>query len=279
MSERDGVGELRRFLKERRARVRPSDVGLPASGRRRVPGLRREEVASLAGIGVSWYTTLENGDARGVSETTLLAVATALRLSESERQYLLALAMPKRSAASLAPEPDENVLATLRAIAFPAYVISATWNVLAFNDAFRRVWAIGAHEAAFNAVERMFLDRAARALHGERFTANVAPVLAMLQSSAGRQPHATELQRLCERVVEDPDLRSIWEAYEITSPLLSNACTIESPIGTFHYETLTLPISESQAIVVQVPDEPSRERLARATMRRGSKSVVATRGE
>jgi transcriptional regulator with XRE-family HTH domain len=71
---------------------RPADVGLALTPRRRVRGLRREEVAALAGIGISWYTALENGDAEGVSETTLRAVAEALRLTESERDYLLELA-------------------------------------------------------------------------------------------------------------------------------------------------------------------------------------------
>ena len=91
MSDDERLSELRRFLKDRRARINAADVGIPSSGRRRVRGLRREEVASLAGIGVSWYTALENGDAKGVSEATLLAVADALRLSDSERRYLLAL--------------------------------------------------------------------------------------------------------------------------------------------------------------------------------------------
>ena len=80
MSEQERLSELRRFLKARRERVTPADVGLPSTGRRRVRGLRREEVASLAGIGVSWYTALENGEALGVSEDTLVAVADALRL-------------------------------------------------------------------------------------------------------------------------------------------------------------------------------------------------------
>src|SRR5271166_5345655 len=84
MSEERRDSELSRFLKERRSRLHPVDVGLPATGRRRVAGLRREEVAALAGIGVSWYTSLENGDAAGVSEATLKTVAEALRLSESE---------------------------------------------------------------------------------------------------------------------------------------------------------------------------------------------------
>ncbi len=263
MSDEDRRGELRRFLKERRARVGPADVGLPASGRRRVPGLRREEVASIAGIGVSWYTALENGDARGVSEETLLAVAGALRLSASERHYLLALAVPARPAEP--PEaPSALVLATIAAVAFPAYIITAAWEIVACNAAFRRVWAIGEGELPFNAVARLFLEPAARTMHGARFAQNIRPVLAMLHSSLGRQPHATALHELRERLLSDNLLRTIWNEYEINSPLLPNACTIESPVGPFHYETLTLRISDTQGIVIQVPDDASRDRLARA---------------
>lgn len=266
MSDEERLQELRRFLKERRARIRPADVGLPASGRRRVPGLRREEVASIAGIGVSWYTALENGDARGVSEATLLAVAEALRLSDSERQYLLALAGPSQ-ATERPVAPDALVLATMRAIAFPAYIITAMWDVVECNEAFRRVWAIREGEVPFNAVARLFLDPAVRKMHGRHFAENIRPVLAMLHSSIGRQPHAKALRQLRDRLIADNTLRTIWNEYEISSPLLPNACTIESAVGTFHYETLTLPFSNSHAIVVQVPDDASRKRLAEKSAR------------
>jgi transcriptional regulator with XRE-family HTH domain len=264
MSDEERVNELRRFLKERRARIRPADVGLPEGGRRRVPGLRREEVATLAGIGVSWYTSLENGVAIGVSEATLTTVADALRLSESEREYLVALAgqapVADRPAAS-----EPLVVATMQAIAFPAYIITATWDVVACNAAFRRVWAIRESEVRFNAVERLFLDAETRKMHGPHFAENIRPVIAMLHSSLGRQPYVKSLLQLRDRLVADSDLQTIWNEYEISSPLLANACTIESPIGVFQYETLTLPSSNAQAIVVQVPDSGSHQRLLEAS--------------
>src|SRR5688500_18144974 len=84
--------ELRDFLRTRRARLTPRDVGMPDAGRRRTPGLRREEVAVLAGVGVSWYTWLEQGCDIKVSEDVLDAIARALRLDEAERQHLYLLA-------------------------------------------------------------------------------------------------------------------------------------------------------------------------------------------
>jgi hypothetical protein len=104
-------------------------------------------------------------------------------------------------------------------------------------------------------------------MHGRAFAENIRPVLARLHSSLGRQPRAKALQALRDRFSDDASLRTIWEEYEITSSLLPNACTIASAIGTFHYETLTLPVSDSHAIVVQVPDDASRERLVAAGAR------------
>jgi len=233
------------------------------TGRRRVPGLRREEVASLAGIGVSWYTSLENGDADGVSEATLSAVADVLRLSESEREYLLALA-GHLCAPEASPTPGRAVRDTMHAIAFPAYIITADWIIVDCNVHFRRVWGIGEDELPFNAVDRLFLDPRTRKMHGSYFIANLTPIIAMLHSSLGRRPTAG-LRALVERLVADREIRAVWDDYNIESPLLPNTVTIESLAGTFRYETLTLPIPSasgaSYAVVVQVPDDSTRRRL------------------
>ena len=262
MSENERREDLRNFLRERRARITPEDAGLPAGRRRRVPGLRREEVAAIAGIGISWYTSLENGDARNVSAATVTAVADALRLDESERQHLMALVgLPRAPGRPAAPET--LVLPTVDAIAFPAYLIDTMWQVTACNVAFRWLWRVR-DDVPFNAVERLFLDARARPLHEDRFEWNIGPVIAMLQASIGHYPDSKPLLELRDRVTADRRLHHIWSAHEITSPLLPSACTIMSPGGLFTYETLTLLVSNSVALVVQVPDEPSRLRLQKA---------------
>jgi transcriptional regulator with XRE-family HTH domain len=259
MSEDERRADLRRFLRERRARVTPEEAGLPPGRRRRVPGLRREEVATIAGIGVSWYTSLENGDARNVSATTVTAVAKALRLDESERQHLMALVgLPRPAGRPAAPEA--LVIPTVDAIAFPAYLITAMWQVTACNAAFRWIWRVQ-DDVPFNAVERLFLDERARPLHEDRFERNIEPVIAMLQASIGHYPNAEPLRGLRDRVIANPPLHQIWSAHEISNPLLPSACTIMSSAGLFTYETLTLLISDDVALVIQVPDEPSRELL------------------
>jgi transcriptional regulator with XRE-family HTH domain len=261
MSELERLSELRRFLKDRRARISPAAVGIPATGRRRVRGLRREEVAALAGIGVSWYTALENGEAKGVSEATVRAVADALRLTDSEHAYLLALT---GNAAVLdeSRAPSRLLVQTMHGLRFPAYVIAASWDILACNAAFRTVWAVR-DDVPFNAVERLFLDPRTRTMHGATFIANITPVVAMVRSAVGRRPHLATLQRVRDRLLADPQIAPLWEAYEVSDPLAPNTCTIESPIGRFSYEALTLANpGESSGLVVQVPDEASRARLA-----------------
>jgi transcriptional regulator with XRE-family HTH domain len=256
--------ELRRFLKDRRARVSPAAVGIPDSARRRVRGLRREEVAALAGIGVSWYTALENGEAKGVSEATVRAVADALRLSDSEHKYLLALT-GNAVMTDATNAPSILLTETMHALAFPAYLITAAWDILDANAAFRIVWGIGGGELPFNAVERLFLDPNARTMHGENLLANIAPVIAMVRSAVGRRPHLATLQRVRDRLLAEPAFVPLWEAYEISDPLVPNSCTIASPIGLFRYEALTLANpGDSSGLVVQVPDDQSRVRLAGA---------------
>ena len=132
-----------------------------------------------------------------------------------------------------------------------------------------RVPAVDESEVPFNAVERLFLGERARRMHGARFAANVAPVLAMLRSAVGRRPHLAALQRLRERIVADAELRALWDAYEISDPLVPNTCRIESPVGTFCYEALTLANpGETLGLVVQIPDARSRERPAAAASER-----------
>ncbi|MDX3162176.1 helix-turn-helix transcriptional regulator, partial [Streptomyces scabiei] len=94
----DNRADIRDFLASRRAKITPEEVGLPSGGRRRVPGLRREEVAVLAGVSTEWYTRLEKGHISGVSEEVVEAVARALRLNEEERTYLFDLARAARPA-------------------------------------------------------------------------------------------------------------------------------------------------------------------------------------
>jgi transcriptional regulator with XRE-family HTH domain len=237
VSQNERLEELGKFLKDRRARIRPSDAGLRDTARRRVPGLRREEVTLLAGIVISWYTALEHGTAAGVSEETLLALAGVFQLSVSERHYMMSLRL--ESGETEIEHPGPLLIETLNAIVLPAYIITAAWDVLGYNAAFGRVWGIE-DAPPFNAIERLFMHPSARAMHGTRFVANITPVIAMLRSGVGRRPTLGPLQRLRDRLLADDTIRKIWEDYEVSSPWIPTPFTIESPIGTFSYQTLDL---------------------------------------
>ncbi|GHJ90913.1 transcriptional regulator [Streptomyces sp. NE5-10] len=134
------LAELREFLMSRRARITPAEAGLPdGGGRRRTPGLRREEVAVLAGVGVSWYQWLEQGRDITVSPQVLDSVARVLRLSPAERRHLYVLAALNPPALEAAPE-DRDMCDGLRRLIeawmpFPAHIMDVYWNTVMYNDA------------------------------------------------------------------------------------------------------------------------------------------------
>ncbi|TCC35849.1 helix-turn-helix transcriptional regulator [Kribbella speibonae] len=133
--------ELGVFLRSRRERIRPDEVGFAPGGRRRTPGLRREEVALLAGVGVTWYTWLEQGRDINVSAQVLDAIASALRFDRQERSHLFRLAGlrfgPAQGVCSALPP---SVQKTLDAVTpYPAVVLNERYDILAFNEAYCRV--------------------------------------------------------------------------------------------------------------------------------------------
>ena len=124
------------FLKGCRARLAPEAVGLPDTSRRRTPGLRREDVAAIAGVSVTWYTWLEQGRDIHVSADVLERICTTLRLSPDEREYLFALVQhrPAPPAATHSQEISPSIQHMLNAVAVPALVMTSRWDVIAWND-------------------------------------------------------------------------------------------------------------------------------------------------
>ncbi|WP_353114279.1 helix-turn-helix transcriptional regulator [Microbacterium sp.] len=173
LEQRDALArrELGSFLRSRRERLRPSDVGLPATGRRRTPGLRREEVAVLAGIGVTWYAWLEQGRAVGASHQVLAAIADALRLDPDEREHLWRLSeiptsdAPDDQTEQVVTEAHLRLLAALGPI--PACIQTAKFDILACNAPYR--FLCGDLDAApledRNCMVKLFLDPAWKHFH------------------------------------------------------------------------------------------------------------------
>ncbi|WP_038359588.1 helix-turn-helix transcriptional regulator [Bosea sp. UNC402CLCol] len=159
--------ELGDFVRTLRERLKPSGIGLPDGGRRRTPGLRREEVAQLCGLSVTWYTWLEQGREMALSPLALARFAGALRLGRAERAYLFELAgrrdPEQGDSESHAVPPD--VLACVGLIAAPAYVLDRGWTALAWNEPASRLfrgWLDG--DADRNLLNFIFLAPAAPAL-------------------------------------------------------------------------------------------------------------------
>jgi transcriptional regulator with XRE-family HTH domain len=135
--------ELGDFLRSRRQRLRPEAVGLPATRRRRTPGLRREEVAELAGIGVDWYVRLEQGRDVNPSLATIDALARALKLGKSEHSHLRTLARHGDQRAFAKETVPQAVLRVVESLPHPSYVVGRRWDVLAWNKAADEIFALG----------------------------------------------------------------------------------------------------------------------------------------
>lgn len=179
---RAGLGE---FLRSRRERLSPAALGLPDRRRRRTPGLRREEVAELAGIGVDWYIRLEQGRTVSPSSATVEALAGALRLDDAERAHLRALARNPARTAFTREKVPEATRRLVEGLTEPAYVTGRRWDVLAWNRAAAElVTDFGAvPEADRNILVFLLLDERARRLFGAGWAAQAEHVVAQFRAA------------------------------------------------------------------------------------------------
>jgi transcriptional regulator with XRE-family HTH domain len=220
----DNGNEIRDFLTSRRARITPEQAGLPAyGGNRRVAGLRREEVALLAGVSIDYYVRLERGRAPGASASVLEGIARALQLDEAERAHLFDLARAAAPAAPQAPrrparqQVRPSVQRILDALTAPAYVRNARSDILAANRLgaamFAPVFSSPARPA--NNARFLFLDPAAHAFYPE-WERQAQDVVAMLRTEAGRAPHDKALSNLIgELSTRSEDFRVWWAAHNV----------------------------------------------------------------
>ncbi|MEV6287863.1 helix-turn-helix domain-containing protein [Kribbella sp. NPDC051770] len=259
-------GELSEFLRTRRARLQPGDLGLPSYGRRRrVPGLRREELAQVAGVSVAYYTRLEQGNARNVSVEVLDAISNALRLTEAEHSHLLHLAQPRRQRPT-APRrqrvrPELQLM--LDAIdGTPAYVWGRRTDVLAWNrtaSALFGDWAARAPRDR-NWARIVFLDPAARDLFAD-WPRKAADVVGQLRLDAGRHPGDPLLDELVgELSIRSEPFRELWAAHDVKRKThdrmrISHPLVGELWVG---YETFTLPDDQDQALSVYHAEPASK---------------------
>lgn len=267
--------DLGPFLRSRRARLRPADAGLPDHGgrRRRVPGLRREELAQLAGISPGYYTRLEQGQTPHVSDAVLDAVARVLRLDAAERSHLRALVRPARADAASptsAESPRPGVRTLLDSLgATPALVLGARVDILAWNAGAHALFA--GHlpfEEPPNAARLVFLDPATRRLFGEEWPAKCRDTVADLRIVVGRRPGDRALAMLIAELVErSPEFATLWRAHPVAA-CPSHARRYRHPrVGplTLTHQLLDLGDGSAQrlALYAAEPGSPSAAALAR----------------
>ncbi|WP_018547060.1 helix-turn-helix transcriptional regulator [Streptomyces sp. LaPpAH-108] len=211
--------QLSEFLRSRRERLTPGEVGLPPTGRRRTPGLRREELALLAGISATWYTYLEQGRKIRASEQVLNALAVALRLDRPERDHLLQLAghTPATEAEEREPLTAEAGAVPLLLQPNPAYIIGGNYDVLSHNQAAHELFpglVTGADRPA-NFARWVFLEPVARDVLVD-WEPEARGLLGRLRTLAARHCGDARYTRLIEELNEgSPQVRDWWPQYEV----------------------------------------------------------------
>jgi transcriptional regulator with XRE-family HTH domain len=221
----DSRSEIREFLTTRRARITPEQAGLRTygSGPRRVAGLRREEVALLAGVSVDYYTRLERGNAAGVSDAVLEALARALRLDDTERRHLFDLVRASQPATTrrrrrAQPQIRPAVQQMLDAMTtVPAFVRNGRLDILGTNRLGRALYSqhFDSHPLPPNTARFVFLDDRSPGYYADWSTV-AADVVAILRAEAGRDPYDRGLSDLVGELSTRSELfRSLWAAHDV----------------------------------------------------------------
>ncbi|MFE3187427.1 helix-turn-helix transcriptional regulator [Nocardia sp. NPDC059240] len=256
---------LREFLRGRRARVTPEQVGLPAAGRRRTPGLRREEVAVVAGVGVSWYTWLEQGRDITVSPEVLDAVATALLLDATERAHLYVLAglNPPCRAVDSGPTLTPELRNLLDAWGDrPAVLRDRYWNVLACNDIARTVF--GYDGPGHNCLITYFTNP--RYLGMREVWAAAAPaVVAAYRADTALCPDDPGFRTVTDELASrSPEFAALWSRHDVGTAQQALNALQHPQVGPLYFDTTTLTLTDQpdRHIVLYNPN-PAHDTAAR----------------
>ncbi|GAA2139283.1 helix-turn-helix transcriptional regulator [Actinomadura napierensis] len=276
----DNRSDIRNFLASRRARLTPERVGLPTTGRRRVPGLRREEVAALAGVSTEWYTRLERGHIGGVSEDVLEAVAQALLLNEDERIYLFDLARAARPARRAAHRrrkdieipPSVQWMVDSMTMA-PAFVRSGRLDIVASNALCRALYSpmfdsdTTADRGCANFPRYFFLDPGSSDFFVD-WEEGAKATVAVLRAEAGREPHDRALRELVgELSTLSPEFRTMWASHDVRIHHEGVKRLDHPEVGRLElaFRSLDLPLAQRAVhdltVYAAEPGTPSEDRL------------------
>ncbi|MFD3498393.1 helix-turn-helix transcriptional regulator [Streptomyces sp. NPDC058676] len=268
----DQRAELSEFLRTRRARLKPEDVGLPDFGRhRRVPGLRREELAQLAGVSVAYYTRLEQGNGRNVSAEVLDAIARALRLTDAEHAHLTHLAKPKQHKKKQTGR-TQQVRGALRQLVdtmdgIPAYIVGRRSDILVWN---RMAAAVFGDWAQLPPQERnwarmTFLKPDYRELFVE-WEQKATDIVSYLRMDAGCHPDDPQLSALVgELSVKSEEFRRLWATHDVKEKSHGVKRMHHPLVGHLElsFESFRLVDDQEQSLITYhaEPGSPSAEAL------------------
>jgi transcriptional regulator with XRE-family HTH domain len=272
-----GDGALRRaeladFLRNRREALRPEDVGLPGGGRRRTPGLRREEVASLAGVGTTWYTWLEQGRDVRASASVLESIAGALELTPAEHAHLMLLGRGEQVAQGRAPK--ETVDPTIRRLVenlgpSPTCLTGRRFDFLAWNEAHSVVFGDPSEmpDGRRNLLWRIFMEPRTRKLHPD-WEEGARRIVARFRSEAVRHIGDPDFDDLISALQEgSPEFRKWWDLHEVATSGVGRKTVRHPTAGKLVFEHAVFRPQESpeQRLVLYtpVPQANTPEKLAK----------------
>lgn len=268
-------GDLGAFIRSRREAITPEEVGLRSGDRRRTPGLRRAELATLAGISVDYLIRLEQGRDTNPSAQVLAALADALRLGEDDRDHLRVLSMcSQRDLCPALPPPAREVRPAVRAILqrlepAPALVLNVISDVLAWTDAYERIGGpIGLLDAdPPNLVRFTFADPRARGTYPQ-WERVADEQVANLRAAGPPEEHAV---RFVEEMMSVPEFAARWAARPVARKQTGSKTIVHPEAGELRldFETLQLPDVDDQRLVVYLPgDDATAAALDRLDGRR-----------
>ena len=268
--------ELGAFLRSRRDARTPDDAGITSYGMRRVPGLRREELAQLAGVSVAYYTRLEQGQSVTASDSILDALARALDLREDERSHLFELARPRPVRRRRPPRPEHPTPGALQLLnamdAIPALILGRRNDVLAWNPLGHALFAghlpfEAPRDPAQrpNLVRMFFLDPHTRELYRDR-DQEAGLVVASLRFTAAHYPDDRSLAELVgELSMKSAEFAALWAKHTVKLCSSGTKHLHHPEVGDLdtHYEALHLPSSDGQRLITHTaaPDSPSAHAL------------------
>lgn len=255
--------ELSDFLRRHREALSPLDVGLPGGGRRRTPGLRREEVAALAGVGLTWYTWLEQGRDISVSAPFLDALARVLRLDETERHHLFLLAQHRPP--SVAPRQNSVCPDFVRKLIDdlpdrPAHVLNFCWDVIGWNTASDTLFGFSDQPADRRNMLWMLFSGTALSRRIENWEQQAPRIVASFRRDFAESPDGPEMTHLVDALMAaSPPFSTLWKSHDVhglcqgTRSFLLRGDAPDADKVTYSHATFRLDADPHLRLVIYQP--------------------------